>query len=247
MNKLEYDLKVGKIYANTPRFKSVLESAHYSIKRFLSDYTNHPYLALSWGKQSIVLAHMIFHIDKSVPMYFMSSWESDLLHNYPEIERNFTQRWPINYERVVKDNVSWNNYSWKETRDIGSKDLQTFIEEVYPQWDGVIMGLSKDESVARRITLSKATTPYRTIFQYTNGKHRNCPIQHWRANDLAAYIATYDIPLLAAYHQHGLKARTTARITRNNAELNGLADLKRRDMTSYNKIVKRFPELTVYS
>jgi 3'-phosphoadenosine 5'-phosphosulfate sulfotransferase (PAPS reductase)/FAD synthetase len=105
------------------------------------------------------------------------------------------------------------------------------------------MGLSKDESKGRRITTSLNTTPWRTIFRYANGKYRCTPIQAWTQNDLAAYIAKNGIPLLSAYND-GLKARTTARITRNQAEMNGMKDLKNRDITAYNIIVERFPELS---
>lgn len=244
---LHEQLEVGRLHQSTYSYQRKLEQSRTTIFRFLDGYCSKPYVALSWGKQSIVVAHLVYSILPDVPMFFMASWESDLLHNYKQVEEEFTSKYPIKYQRVLKDNVSGNSFKWKETRDIGNKDLQTYINDAYPEWDGVLMGLVKEESFARRLTLSVNNTADRDIFLYTNGKHRCCPLSNWDEKDLAAYISTYDLPLLDAYHRNGLFTRTTARITRNNAEMNGMADLKARNITAYNKIVRRFPELGGYS
>lgn len=242
-NPLDIELKGGLLWATMPQYRKQVQVAEASLRRFFT-LCERPYLALSWGKQSIVLAHMIWHIRPDTPMLFLRSWESYMLHDYERVIADFTARWPVRWVDYYKDNVSWNTLSWKATRDLGQHDIQGMGDAAAPGWDGVIMGLSKDESKARRITTSLNTTQWRTIFRYTDGRYRCTPIQSWTLNDLAAYIATHDIPLLSAYRYGGLKARTTARITRNQAEMNGLTDLKHRDMTAYNTIVSRFPELS---
>lgn len=243
MDILSRQIETGRLYAKTHRFQEHARITIQSLSRFFI-LIKEPYLSLSFGKQSIILAHMIYQIRPQTRMLFLRSWESYYLHNYEEVIDKFTQRFPINLTVVYKDNVSWNEWSWKITRDYGQSDIQVMGDENYPNWDGVIMGLSKDESVARRITCSKHNTPWRTIFQYTNGRYRCTPIQFWDQNDLLAYIATNDIPLLSAYHWQGIQTRTTARITRNCAEMNGLIDLKHRNISNYNIIVRRFPELS---
>lgn len=236
------ELKCGLLWANTAQYKKQEQVAFSSLKRFFSIVTR-PYLALSWGKQSIVLAHMIYQIRPKTPMVFLRSWESYLLHDYERVIAEFTAKWPVMWIDYFKDNVSWNSLSWKETRDIGQNDIQGMGDNALPDWDGVIMGLSKDESKARRITTSLNTTEWRTIFRYKDGRYRNTPIQAWTQMDLSAYIGLHSIPLLSAYKE-GLSARTTARITRNQAEMNGLKDLRRRDINAYNIIISRFPELS---
>ena len=242
MSAIEIELKGGLLWGKFAQYKKQEQVAFASLRRFFSMCEN-PYLALSWGKQSIVLAHMIWQIRPETPMIFLRSWESYLLHDFERVIASFCERWPINWIDHYRDNVSGNNLSWKETRDLGQNDIQEMAERAIPDWDGVIMGLSKDESKARRITTSLNTTEWRTIFRYTTGKFRCTPIQAWKQNDLAAYIANNEIPLLSAYRD-GLSARTTARITRNQADSNGMKDLKNRDMTAYNIIVSRFPELS---
>lgn len=246
MNQLQKDLKYGLVYFKTNSFKRNLEITINSLKRFFS-ITSNAYLALSWGKQSIVLAHIIYQICPETPMIFLRSWETYHYHNYENIIKDFASKYQINYIEHYKDNVSWNNWNWKKTRDYGQNDIQNMADEIYPEWDGVIMGLSKDESVARRISCSISNTDWKTIFRYKTGKYRCTPIQFWKQEDLSAYISSNGITLLNAYDHTGLKGRTTARITRNSAELNGMRDLKRRNIHGYNTIVKRFPELGIYA
>lgn len=243
MTKLDKQLKAGLLYSRTYQFQRRLNITTQSLQRFF-EITKNPYLSVSFGKQSIILAHLIFSIRPETRMALLQSWETFMLHDMEQVITNFIKRWPINLTIHYKDNVSWNNWGWKQTRDHGQNDLQNMGDELFHDWDGLIMGLSKDESFARRMTCSNSNTDWKTIFQYKNGKFRCTPIQFWNQMDLAAYIAAYDIPLLAAYHQNGLETRTTARITKNCAEMNGLLDLKYRNISDYNKIVKRFPELT---
>lgn len=243
MTQFEIDMKCGEVHSNSPYFKKKESEALDSLLQFFS-ITKKPYLALSWGKQSIIVAHMVYRIRPETPMLFLRSWESFHLHDFESVSRDFMQRWPINYVECFRDNVSWNTWTWQETRDYGSNDLQS-VGDNCPDWDGVIMGLSKDESKARRITTSLNTTEWRSIFKYKSGNFRCTPIQDWRKNDLAAYLHKYQIPVLTAYKIDGLEARTTARITRDNAEMNGLKVLKERNITGYNLIVKRFPELSI--
>lgn len=240
---IEQELKIGEIWSKTPTFKAKEQKAIDALNIFF-DLSKNPYLALSWGKQSICLAHMIYQIAPDTKMIFMRSWESFLYHDFERVINEFINNFHINYVDYYKDNVSWNSLSWKETRDLGQNDLQNMAEEIYPSWDGVIMGLAKDESKARRITTSLRTTEWDTIFKYKTKKYRVTPIQDWNNKDLAAYIFKYKIPLLSAYNE-GLHIRTTARITSKSADFNGMKGLKYRNMTAYNLIINRFPELSV--
>lgn len=241
---LDMQLRAGLVYAKTEKFKRNLQITKNSLLRFF-DICSEPYLSLSFGKQSIVLAHIIYHLRPNTKMVLLRSWESYLLHDFEIIISEFINKWPINLYVHFKDNVSWNDWSWKKTRDYGQNDIQNMGDEFYPEWNGVIMGLSKDESVARRITCSQNNTDWKTIFKYKNDKYRCTPIQFWTINDLAAYIAVNKIPLLNTYVRCGLEARTVARITKNCAEMNGLTELKKYNISNYNKIVQRFPELRV--
>lgn len=241
MNQFELDMLCAGLHIESEKFKNRENEAIEILSNFFS-MCNYPYLALSWGKQSICLAHLIWQIRPSTPMVFTRSWESYLIHNFQEVIALFTEKYPVVWIDNYCDNVSWNNLSWKETRDIGSGDIQNMWRRV-PEWDGVIMGLSKEESRARRITTSIDNTGVYGVFRYTDGKYRCTPLQNWSNDDIAAYVLKHDIPLLNEYKVFGIKARTTARMTRMYVDNNGLFRLKMRNFENYNKIVTRFPEL----
>lgn len=243
MTIFEQQMEQGRLHARLDTYKRKLDYALAGIEAMRA-LAPRSYLSLSWGKQSIVLAHMLYHIQPDIPMYFLASGESFLIHNFEQVIDEFTARWPVNLHIVRRDHVyDGQNLDWQASRDAGERDLQTMVNR--EDWDGWYWGLAKDESRDRRITLSLRWDgqPHPTIFRYTDGKYRCCPLANWTVLDLAAYISTHDIPLLDQYKELGLHTRTTARITRKAAECGGVLDLKRKDMSAFNRLCERFPEL----
>ena len=243
MNIFDQQIEQGKVYARLDVYKRKLEYALDGIDamRKLAPLS---YLSLSFGKQSIVLAHMLYQLDPNIPMYFLASGESFIIHNFEEVIEKFKSRWNINLTIVYRDHVfDDESNNWQQSRDKGKGDLESMCNR--DDWDGWYWGLAKDESKARRITLSKRwpMQPHPTIFKYIDGKYRCCPIMNWQLLDLAAYIATYDIPMLNQYHSMGLQSRTTARITRKAARWGGVMTIKQTDISAFNRLCARFPEL----
>lgn len=242
MSLFEQQMQAGAFYAKTRQRQHKLEYALDGIAA-MRELAPRTYASISFGKQSICLAHMLYQIEPAMPMFFLASWESWDIHNYAEVIDSFTARWPINLHIVQSDNVSGNTLSWKESRDLGQRDLQNMCRR--EDWDGWYWGLVKEESKGRRMTLSWRWEgqPHPTIFRYTDEKYRCCPLAEWRLLDIAAYIQEHDLPVLDLYKEHGLEMRTTARITRNMAEFGGMAYLKHKNIEAFNRIAARFPEL----
>lgn len=232
------------------------------------DMADRLYVSLSFGKQSQVVAHMVYQERPDIEMFFLASSESYLMHNFVAVIDQFMRRYPINLTIVQTNNagldiaapvaelqtrqpsIRWRfkppgdpGWSWQESRDYGDNDLQMMVNR--EDYDGWFWGLAKDESKARRHTLSMrwAGQPHPTIFRYTDGRYRCCPLMHWSKMDLAAYIDRYELPMLDVYWGEGLAARTTARVTRKAAE-NGFMSLSRHyNMAMVNQLCARFPEL----
>lgn len=226
------------------------------------------YVSLSFGKQSAVVAHMVYQARPETEMYFLASSESYLMHDFADVIDRFMQRWPVRLTIVQTNNaaldidgavadlagrkpaIRWRfkppgdpAWDWKESRDYGERDLQEMVER--DDFDGWFWGLAKDESKGRRYTLSTRWPgqPHPAIFRYSDGKYRCCPIMNWSRLDLAAYIAKYELPMLDAYRRQGLTARTTARVTRQAAE-HGFMSLSRHyNIEVVNRLCTRFPEL----
>lgn len=247
MTIFESQLEQGRLYAKLPIFQQRLRFALEGIGA-MGMLAPKAYLSLSFGKQSIVLAHMLFGIDRNLPMYFLASGESFIIHNYDEVISEFTKRWPINLHIVKRDRVfDGNNSDWQESRDRGQFDLQEMCNP--KDWDGWYWGLSRDESNARFYSLAKKFDgqTHQSIFRYANGKYRCCPLMNWRLLDLSAYIDKYDIPVLKQYKKFGLQTRTTARVTKRTAELHGVYSIKQTNVEAFNKLTARFPELKSYT
>lgn len=196
MRVLEKQLAEGKLLILLPQFKRKEAKALADIDKMIE---LHPktYLSLSWGKQSIILAHMIWQLKIDIPVVFFDEPDTDIIANFNEVRSEFLNRWQINYQQI--------NDGQESPRRSGKK----FAEE--NGRNGVIMGLAKHESRDRNYTLSK--NDHNNIFGYANGNYRCCPLAQWTIKDYAAYIAKYNLPLLSTYHKYGLEARTSAGIT----------------------------------
>lgn len=246
MSEYERTMEQGRMYAGLRERQRKLDFARAGIEA-MRQLAPHAYASISFGKQSICLAHMLYQVEPELPMFFLASWESFVMYDYEAVISEFMHHWPINLTIVRADNVTGNDgMTWKETRDLGQRDLQNMCRR--EDWDGWYWGLSKDESQARRRTLSLRWEgqPHPSIFRYTDGKYRCCPLMHWSVLDIAAYVQEYGIPLLDVYKRFGLEMRTTARITRNAAELGGVAYLKQLGIERLNELAARFPELRGY-
>ncbi len=245
MNEYAGMMERGRLYAKLNERRHKLEFAQQGIAA-MRDFAPRAYASISFGKQSICLAHMLYHVAPTMPMYFLASWETFALYDYEEVIAEFTARWPIRLTIVQTDNVSDNDLTWQESRRKGRRDLQTMCNR--EEWDGWYWGLVKEESKARRITLSHRWEgqPHPSVFRYTDGKYRCCPLMHWSVLDIAAYVQEHGIRLLDVYQKFGLQMRTTARITGNMAEMGGMAYVRKMGMERLNKIAGRFPEIRSY-
>lgn len=268
---LAYQLEAGRLYGQTQGYRRKLEFALGGIEA-MHDLAPNSYMALSFGKQSICLAHMLYEFDSHTPMFFLASSESWLMYDFERVIDAFLSRWPVrltivqtnrwglDLEPVIErlaakqPGIRWvrrgwletSPVSWKAARDAGDQDLQEMCDR--NQWDGWYWGLAKDESYGRWRTLSVRWPgqPHPTIFRYTDGKYRCCPLMNWTTKEIAAYVAEYDLPLLSAYGA-GLEARTSARLTKRMANFSGLARLRRDFPQVYLALTRQFPELRSYT
>lgn len=268
---LEYQLEAGRLRASLPVYKRRLQFALDGLDKMF-ERCPRVYVSLSFGKQSLVIAHMVFSIRPNTPMFFLASSESWEMHNFADVITEFLSQTPVNLT-IVQTNrlgadlsgpiidlatrcpgVLWRftgwdrpGDSWETSRQAGKHDLQNMTQR--DAWDGWIWGLAKEESRARRLTLSRKWDgqPHPSIFRYSDGKFRCCPLANWEVMDLAAYIAMHNLPLLSEYHRHGLEARTTARMTGRAAAFGGATSLRQRDALGFNDLARMFPELREYT
>ncbi len=234
-------MALGKVHAHSPLFRSRLRFAQEGIDA-MRKLSPKSYVSLSFGKQSLCVAHLVYQVSPDTPMYFLASDETWMLYDYRDVIDLFCARWPVKLT-IVQTHRLAGAKSWADSRNAGDQDLQQMCNRA--DWDGWYWGLGKDESRARRLTTLQAyaqRTPHPSIFRYADGKHRCCPILHWGINDLAAYIATHQIPMLNIYRKFGLTQRTTARVTKKMMQNQGMALCRMTNSGGFREFVNLFPE-----
>ena len=237
------------LHSKSQRYQKRLAEANDIVQEVLPHMQN-PFIAFSCGKDSTVLAHLILKY-RSMPLRFLSSGETRILHNVDDILGWFVEEGAevqeINIDRVFSED--WQEASWTEQRKAGKRDMGRLNEG---DWDGLFMGLRAEESPPRKLSLYSHKTEGlpRFCYRYRAGERQDiircCPLARWTTEDVAAYIVSHDLPLLRHYHNRGMDARTTARLTGDAVRRYALADIKRDNPDGWRRLVKRFPELRAY-
>lgn len=239
----DIDVKCAKLHAKLPIYQRHLAQAR-NILIEIMPLLSRPYLSFSCGKDSSVVAHLLLSMDIHIHYRFLSSGETRLLHNIDTIIDWFRGR-GAEIEEICIDRVfspEWQHAGWAEQKAAGKNDMnRAFAGE----WDGVLMGLRSEESRNRERSLRYHVTPSlpKHCYRYASGRIRVCPIGSWSTSDVAAYLTEHNIPVLDAYRDEGIDARTTARLTGNAVRQGAVGALHRRDPAAYQKLIKRFPEL----
>lgn len=239
-------------HARRPAYRRHLAEAEGVVADAL-DLARHPVVAFSCGKDSAVLAHMVASMRSDVPLRFLSWGETRILHDVDGVLTWFrAQGWQV--EEIHTDRVfspGWETSSWQEQRDSQRDDRQQSTADGV---DLLFLGLRAEESRIRHLSLLiRDITPGLPLhcYRYRSGARvgtvRSCPLARWTTDDVGAYLATHGIPLLEDYHDRGLEARTTARVTERTIGYYQLSHLKRYQPDRFRALVARFPELRVYA
>ena len=241
------DEKTCLLWAEMDQYKRKKRKVFDDVKSMIAISQN-PYIAFSCGKDSSVLADIVLQINPKIKMRFISSGETRIVHNVDDIMDYFRDKYSADIEEINFDRVfseKWKNASFDEQRKAGRRDIQNVDNSKY---DGVFMGLRRQESRARQISLICCKTDGlpNGMYKYSNKEFfRMCPLERWKTEDIGAYISENGIPTLKWYKQFGFEGRTTARITGDAVRQNTLFFLKLNNPAGYQKIVERFPELKV--
>lgn len=132
----------------------------------------------SWGKDSVVLCHLVYVLDLDVPVVRMCRDERrpDRMENpdVPAVRDAFLERFPLHrYEEFFSD----------------ADDALADMNRAYG--DGrYISGVRADESAARVLTIRR---------NGLWGESTARPLGYWTARDIWAYSYRYDLPIHPAY------------------------------------------------
>lgn len=191
MSILDVQLKQGLVYSGLPQFKNKVEYAKRDIVAMLDKFPR-SYVSVSWGKQSIILAHLVWCIDKTIPAVHWGGEDSDLIGDFENVKQQFLSRYPMEYVEMIRE----------------TKLREAILEfEKVNSYQGAFIGLCAYESKGRTYTIKNSN--WNNIFIRKDGTARSCPLGLWTQDDIAAYLAINQLPLLSPYHRFGLDIRTS--------------------------------------
>lgn len=196
-----------------------ISSAKQLIQRALRASAN-PVVACSFGKDSMVVLHLVREFRADVPVLF-----NNTLMEYPDtyrFKRIITRDWHLNVIETKPVRTFWwvvENYGFPLFSRRGYKDASKnccrYLKE-YPidrvlrryKFDLYFTGLSRHESRLREFS----ATRYGPYFYSKRAKHWKChPIQDWTQADVWEYHAMFDLPHNGVYDKpapDGFEVRT---------------------------------------
>lgn len=216
--------KSAMLYTKLNSYKALVNKTSGFV-RWALQKVNKPYIACSFGKDSAVMLHLVHSINSDIDVRFIR-WqgETEYIDNYDEV----ISQWGLkNLHQIELNRVS-----------LLDKRKNRYNTD---QYDSFFVGLRKDESTTRRITLKA----HGMFYKNAAGLYRICPLADWTAKDVEAYIVEHQLPTLKSYSIQGFQSRTATRIPREDFGIRHqfLIDLKQRDFSAYQQIINKFPEL----
>lgn len=198
--------------AMMPEYQRKVLKAKSDIEKMLETCKS-TYCSVSWGKDSIVLAHLILSENPNAKLVHWGGDQEKDIADFDSVSTEFLQKFGGDYHVISDESLMDGRLS------IAGRDWS-----INNGFDGVFMGLTADESKARRFALGKAAK--NNIYHYASGGlSRCCPLKNWKLDDIVAYIAGNDLPVLNLYKRYGLQIRTSSRIKKSGFTNRGMDHL----------------------
>lgn len=244
-----------QLCARLPSYKKKLRKSKEVAKEIINK-AEKPFVSVSWGKDSIVVAHLLWRQNSDIQMIWSDRGEEG---EYPETY-NLVEKWKEKFKinlLSLKPEMSmfeiYHKYGIPEVTSDKTKDIVKNINLVQTidhyakqhQYDGRIMGLRIDESRGRA-HLGKRKGPL--FFSKAQQIWICNPIIYWTARDVWTYIVENDLPYHPLYDENQIKNREEIRLSNWSGVFdfqNGrVVELKMNHPELFEELAKKFPEVT---
>ena len=177
-------------HAESKGFKYRLDKTLSIIKEYMSNNRFY-YIGVSWGKDSVVLAHMIHTLKIGRPL-FVYIRMIDNENPYSVIVRDaFLSKYDINYK---EESYSYKNapYAWFKN----GKPVRWYqiLNEMRLKHGAHVTGIRKDESAKRKM---------RFIGHGRESINSFAPFEFFTVKDIFAYLKTNNLPIHPNYAMLG--------------------------------------------
>lgn len=187
-------------WATLPAFKKKVEQAKVVIKEALNIAP--AYVAVSWGKDSVVMLHLCQQIKPDIIAVNYGSSEQDIVDSYSQVINDYLQRFPTNYKELI------GLPEWANEPDTVQDRCNQILEGKY---NLAFVGLRAEESKNRKRSIAQNGL----IHEYKSGRYKGhyrvCPLGWWTWRDVWAYTVVNNLPYLDSYdYKDRERGRTNA-------------------------------------
>lgn len=250
------DRDAAILRARLPVFQRRVEEARRIIDNSITAIKR-PYLSCSFGKDSVVLLHLVHQRMPNIPVVFINSQ-----YCFPDtyvVRDEFIKEYNINLVEIKQphDYIDIiNTYGLPDDRtpaqqqkvvDLLKKDLAN-VWAHENGYDGCFWGLRKEEARGRKWLLNVKGSLF---FADSAKLWRSAPLANWTWDDIWAYIHYFGVPYSGIYDKTRFcdpkHIRNTSWVTTDGAAKNGrVVWLKYYYPDLYNRLVSEIPEIRRY-
>jgi phosphoadenosine phosphosulfate reductase len=257
----EAERKRYLLHAALPAFDRRIEQARRKAEAGLV-VMRHPYIALSFGKDSTVMAHILLSCWPQLPVLYVNCGQWDEWPDTPRVKAAFLRRCPCAFTEltgpsIVEAYISAGGLyvqdeeatptARRAQREYGLSLTKILDAEAQQRgYDGVFVGLRREESDNRARLFATRGTLY---WAATRQQWICHPLADWHAADVWAYIVRHELPYNELYDlapEGRERARNGAMMGTRSARHGRLVFLKRMYPDWFNQLAARFPEVRAY-
>jgi len=183
-------LRADELHARTGMYKTHVKLTMEIIVKFIEKNLNY-YVAVSWGKDSVALAHMFYTSWARCKYYYLRN-----VLKAPEgclaVRDAFLARFPVDYEEIAYDYADADETYF----DANGYHVKWFNiqRDLHKKHDVHVTGVRADENAERRM---------RFLHYGTETEHTFAPFKYLNARDVFAYLWEHDLPVHPNYAMTG--------------------------------------------
>lgn len=193
------EARVDAIHGGLQRLDGLEARALASLRIFASVAPF--YAGVSWGKDSLVLAHLVHRVGLPIPVLW---FPAGVVENPDSVlvRDAFLKRFDVDYKEHACETLRWSVSGIEIVHDGAQED---FAKATKVHGARYASGIRGDESGVRMLRMKHFGE---------RSKNTCAPLGFWKWGDVYAYAAKYDLPLHPAYAclGGGLYARDRIRV-----------------------------------
>ncbi len=229
MSFTEVQLMQDSLHAKTSEFQNRIAETHKFID-FVLLQVKKPYVACSFGKDSIVMLHLILQHRPDIPVYSFSNMNFD----FPDTHR---LRWELQEKWNL--NLTIREYNFKILKEDEGKEYNSIYFKVLKdeinkhEWDCAFVGKRKQEAKHRKQEIDRRGAFSKDVI---NG-FIAYPLADWTLKDIWAYTASNNLP------HHDIYDKQNCGFTRDTMRLGIMFDPHFDSIGEQTWMKKNYPEL----